>query len=68
VPVERRPLGEVAAMHLSDEIRGTCWWTLAELDSAAERVRPEGLADLIRELLAPLDEIHRTPRRAAFRA
>jgi ADP-ribose pyrophosphatase YjhB (NUDIX family) len=50
VPVERRPLGEVSAMHVSDEIRATQWWTLAELDSTAERVRPEGLAGLIRKL------------------
>ncbi len=51
VPVERRPLGDVAAMHVHDGIRAARWWTLAELDATAEAVWPEGLADLIRDLL-----------------
>lgn len=49
---ERRPLGEVAAMHLHDGIRAARWWSLAELDATTEKVWPEGLADLIRGLLA----------------
>lgn len=51
VSVERRPLGDVAAMHSHDGIRASHWWTLPELDATGERVWPEGLADLIRELL-----------------
>jgi 8-oxo-dGTP pyrophosphatase MutT (NUDIX family) len=51
VSVERRPLGDVAEMHVHDGIRATRWWTLAELDATDETVWPEGLADLIRRLL-----------------
>jgi 8-oxo-dGTP pyrophosphatase MutT (NUDIX family) len=51
VTVERRPLGDVAAMHVHDGIRASRWWTLGELDATAETVWPEGLADLIRSLL-----------------
>jgi ADP-ribose pyrophosphatase YjhB (NUDIX family) len=51
VSVERRPLGDVAAMHLHDGIRATRWWTLAELDATVETVLPDGIADLIRELV-----------------
>ena len=50
VPEEERPLGEVAAMHVSDGIVGHRWWTLAELDATAEDVYPRGLADLVRRL------------------
>ena len=52
VPDELRPLGEVAAMHLSDGIHQARWWTLAELDGTDEDVYPEGLADLVRSELA----------------
>ena len=52
VPDERRPLGEVAAMHVSDGIDATRWWTLAELDATDEDVYPAGLAGLIRAALA----------------
>jgi 8-oxo-dGTP pyrophosphatase MutT (NUDIX family) len=52
VHVERRPLGDVAAMHVHDGIRASRWWMLAELDSTAEAVWPAGLADLIRACLA----------------
>jgi 8-oxo-dGTP pyrophosphatase MutT (NUDIX family) len=52
VPDELRPLGEVAAMHVSDGIDGSRWWTLAELDATEERIYPEGLADLVRSALA----------------
>ena len=52
VPDERRPLGEVAAMHVSDGIAASRWWTLAELDETDENVYPEGLADLVRSALA----------------
>jgi ADP-ribose pyrophosphatase YjhB (NUDIX family) len=50
VPVGQRPLGEVAAMHVSDGIRASRWWTLAELDSTDEKVWPERLAALVRSL------------------
>jgi len=50
VSVDRRALGEVAAMHVSDGIAETRWWTLAELDSTGETVWPEGLPDLVRSL------------------
>ena len=52
VPDERRPLGEVAAMHASDGIRASRWWTLAELDATDEDIYPEGLAALVRSALA----------------
>jgi hypothetical protein len=38
-------------MHASDGIAAWRWWTLAELDSPAEAVWPEVLADLIRGVL-----------------
>jgi ADP-ribose pyrophosphatase YjhB (NUDIX family) len=47
---ERRPLGDVAAMHASDGIAAWRWWTLAELDTTDELVWPAGLAALIRGL------------------
>jgi ADP-ribose pyrophosphatase YjhB (NUDIX family) len=49
---ELRALGEVAAMHVSDGIEASRWWTLAELDATDENVYPEGLADLVRSALA----------------
>jgi 8-oxo-dGTP pyrophosphatase MutT (NUDIX family) len=51
VPDERRPLGEVAAMHVSDGIAASRWWTLAELDTTDENVYPQSLADLVRSAL-----------------
>ena len=51
VPVARRGLGEVAAMHASDGIAAWHWWTLAEMDSTEEAIWPSGLADLIRGVL-----------------
>ena len=51
VPVARRGLGEVAAMHASDGIAAWHWWTLAELDSTEEVIWPSGLADLVRRVL-----------------
>jgi 8-oxo-dGTP pyrophosphatase MutT (NUDIX family) len=50
VPLEERPLGEVAAMHLSDGIHEARWWTLAELDATEQSVYPSGLANLLRQL------------------
>jgi 8-oxo-dGTP pyrophosphatase MutT (NUDIX family) len=50
VAQERRPLGEVAAMHVHDGICDARWWTVAELDSTGEAVWPDGLADLIRKV------------------
>jgi 8-oxo-dGTP pyrophosphatase MutT (NUDIX family) len=50
VPEEERPLGEVAAMHVSDGIVGHRWWTLAELDATGDSIYPIGLADLVRRL------------------
>jgi len=51
VPVARRGLGEVAAMHVSDGIAAWHWWTLAEMDSTEEDIWPAGLAELIRGVL-----------------
>jgi len=62
VPDEERPLGEVAAMHVSDGIVGHRWWTLAELGATEESVHPRGLADLVRrfrQLLAMSLTVHR---------
>jgi ADP-ribose pyrophosphatase YjhB (NUDIX family) len=50
VPTDRRELGEVAAMHVSDGIAAWHWWTLAELDATNELVWPADLPDLIRRL------------------
>ena len=50
VPVERRPLHEVAAMHVSDGIHESRWWTLAEVDATDQSIYPKGLAALIRGL------------------
>ena len=52
VEVAGRALGEVAAMHVSDGIAASRWWTLAELDATDEDIWPPGFADLIRGLLA----------------
>jgi ADP-ribose pyrophosphatase YjhB (NUDIX family) len=52
VEVAGRGLGEVAAMHVSDGIAASRWWTLAELDTTGEAIWPAGLADLVRALLA----------------
>ena len=52
VEVVGRELGEVAAMHVSDGIAASRWWTLDELDATDEDIRPPGFADLIRGLLA----------------
>lgn len=32
-------------------VRGVRWWTLEELDATAERIEPDGLADLARRIL-----------------
>jgi 8-oxo-dGTP pyrophosphatase MutT (NUDIX family) len=47
---DQRPLGEVAAMHVSDGIHEARWWTLAELDATDQAVYPVGLAGLLRRL------------------
>jgi 8-oxo-dGTP pyrophosphatase MutT (NUDIX family) len=52
VPQEERPLGEVAAMHVSDGIVAHRWWTLAELETTQTGVYPRDLADLLRRLAA----------------
>jgi 8-oxo-dGTP pyrophosphatase MutT (NUDIX family) len=52
VPDERRPLGEVAAMHVSDGIHEARWWTLDELDATDENIYPEGLAELVKTALS----------------
>jgi ADP-ribose pyrophosphatase YjhB (NUDIX family) len=54
VPVARRALGEVAAMHVSDGIAAWHWWTLAELESTVEDIWPAELPSLIREALGRL--------------
>jgi ADP-ribose pyrophosphatase YjhB (NUDIX family) len=51
----RRRLGDVAQMHAADGIAAWRWWTLAELESTAEVVWPENLADVIRNLLRDPD-------------
>lgn len=53
VPLDERPLGEVAAMHVSDGIRESRWWTRSELDSTEQSVWPKGLAGLLRRLAQP---------------
>jgi 8-oxo-dGTP pyrophosphatase MutT (NUDIX family) len=50
VPADERPLGDVAAMHVSDGIHESRWWTLDELDMTGQSVWPRGLADLLRRL------------------
>jgi 8-oxo-dGTP pyrophosphatase MutT (NUDIX family) len=45
-----RPLGAVAAMHDSDGIRGSRWWTLPELEATDQKIWPDGLAGLVRGL------------------
>jgi 8-oxo-dGTP pyrophosphatase MutT (NUDIX family) len=52
VPGELRPLGEVAAMHVTDGIAASHWWTLAELDATDESIYPQRLAELVRSALA----------------
>jgi 8-oxo-dGTP pyrophosphatase MutT (NUDIX family) len=52
VPDERRPLGEVAAMHASDGIIRHRWWSLPGLDASQENIYPRGLAGLVRRLTA----------------
>ncbi|MCL2584103.1 MAG: NUDIX domain-containing protein [Streptosporangiales bacterium] len=46
----RRPLGDVGSMHVTDGIGSFRWWTLEELEATADRIWPEGLADLVRRL------------------
>jgi 8-oxo-dGTP pyrophosphatase MutT (NUDIX family) len=46
----QRPLGEVAAMHVSDGIVRHRWWSLADLDATGENIYPIGLVDLVRQL------------------
>ncbi len=48
---ERRPLGEVAAMHESDGIRASRWWTVAELEATDQTIYPKELAELVRSVL-----------------
>lgn len=48
----RRPITGVDAMHAADGIAAWRWWTLEEIDSAAEPVWPDGLADIVRAALA----------------
>jgi ADP-ribose pyrophosphatase YjhB (NUDIX family) len=50
VEADRRDLGDVAAMHVSDGIAAWRWWTLAEMDATDEAIWPGRLADLIRGL------------------
>ena len=56
VPTARRGLGDVAQMHAADGIAAWRWWTLAELESTAEVIWPEDLADVIRNLLRDPDQ------------
>jgi 8-oxo-dGTP pyrophosphatase MutT (NUDIX family) len=43
-----RQIRGVDAMHASDGIAAWRWWTVAELDTAADTIWPADLADLIR--------------------
>jgi 8-oxo-dGTP pyrophosphatase MutT (NUDIX family) len=45
--VARRPVVDVAAMHIIDRIAAWRWWTLGELRTTTEVVWPTGLAELI---------------------
>jgi 8-oxo-dGTP pyrophosphatase MutT (NUDIX family) len=47
-----REIRGVDAMHASDGIAAWRWWSLAELESTAEKIWPEGLAGLIRAALS----------------
>ena len=68
VPEELRPLGNVAAMHASDGIDASRWWTVAELEATDESIYPPGLADLIRSARADREELALAGRRRAERA
>lgn len=48
----QRPLGDVAAMHETDQIAGWRWWSVPELESTPEAVWPRELAGLVRAVLA----------------
>lgn len=48
----RRAITGVQAMHASDGIAAWRWWTLADLDAAAEPIWPLCLASLVRDALA----------------
>lgn len=48
-----RQITGVDAMHASDGISGWRWWTVAEIDAAAETIWPAELADLIRSVAQP---------------
>jgi ADP-ribose pyrophosphatase YjhB (NUDIX family) len=48
----RRAIIGVDAMHAADGIAAWRWWTLAEMDTAADPVWPPGLASLVRAALA----------------
>ena len=50
VPLDERPLGDVASMHVSDGILESRWWTRSELDATEQSVWPKGLAGLLRRL------------------
>lgn len=47
-----REIRGVEAMHAADGIAAWRWWTLAELDATTELVFPEGIADLIRQVIS----------------
>lgn len=50
VTAARRPLGDVSAMHASDGIDGSRWWTPGELDATEEKIWPDDLPGLLRKL------------------
>jgi ADP-ribose pyrophosphatase YjhB (NUDIX family) len=50
VAVAQRELGDVAAMHVSDGIVESRWWTAAEIEATGEVVWPPGLAGLVAAL------------------
>lgn len=50
VALDERPLGEVAAMHVSDGIRESRWWTRSELGATGISVWPRGITELLGRL------------------
>jgi ADP-ribose pyrophosphatase YjhB (NUDIX family) len=50
VAVERRELGEVGAMHVSDGIAAVRWWSLEELAATDASILPPALPEILRDL------------------
>jgi ADP-ribose pyrophosphatase YjhB (NUDIX family) len=50
VAVERRELGEVGAMHVSDGIAAVRWWSPEELAATDASILPPALPEILRDL------------------